>query len=227
MKYLVFLLFACCTCAHAQDPDFWIGAYGVSPHWNPMTRNCNSVRGVLPVTPQPPPEAPPPTVRNCLTTNTIGLARTLGLNLIGVSIETELAAVDHVERARNPWGNNAVLDVVEAAAANDLRSSIYDGRLSERFKGERIMLHPESADDFDNRSSILLSNETEFRDREFIGNPWSTTLLQRSGDAMNCVRMGQSGSVVNGITLDRIREMSVYRDWSPPTPLPPISASII
>jgi hypothetical protein len=221
MKYLVFLLFACCTCAHAQDPDFWIGAYGVSPHWNPMTRNCNSVRGVLPVIPRPPPEAPPPTVRNCLTTNTIGLARTLGLNLIGVAIETETAAVDHVERARNPWGNNAVLDVVEAAAANDLRSSIYDGRLSERFKGERIMLHPESADDFENRNSTPLQNIELFRDHQFDDNPWSTTLLQRSVLANNCVRMGQSGSVVNGITLDRIREMSVYRDWSPPTPLPP------
>ena len=57
MKHLLFLIMVVCSVASAQtvppDPDFWIGAFNVSPHWNPQIRICQSVSGMLPDNPPP------------------------------------------------------------------------------------------------------------------------------------------------------------------------------
>ncbi|MFZ1730276.1 MAG: hypothetical protein WAV84_09160 [Bacteroidota bacterium] len=54
MKHLFLLLMLCSFTANAQDPDFWIGAWGVSPHWDATVRNVYPVRGALHLVPPPP-----------------------------------------------------------------------------------------------------------------------------------------------------------------------------
>ena len=160
----------------------------------------------------PPPER---TVLNCLSEQTIELAGELGLNLVGVSIDTEHPLFDHVVREpeHNQWENNAVLEVCEAADDQNLRACIFDGRLSGRFRGERVMLHPESADDFVSRGSYSTADDGDFLLFPIDDNPCSTTLLQRTGGS-NCVIMDGNAGTISGVTVNRMRELSVYRNWT-------------
>ncbi len=57
MKHTIFLFLLCCCTAQAQDPEFWIGSWGVTPQWDATVRNVWPVRGMLNPLILPPPRS--------------------------------------------------------------------------------------------------------------------------------------------------------------------------
>lgn len=55
MKHLLLLVLLCCFTAQAQDPDFWIGSWNVTPQWDASERTVWPARGMLNPVPPPPP----------------------------------------------------------------------------------------------------------------------------------------------------------------------------
>ncbi|MFZ1730277.1 MAG: T9SS type A sorting domain-containing protein [Bacteroidota bacterium] len=133
------------------------------------------------------------------------------LNLVGVNIRTDddpahPARWDYAHPDSNWWNTSAVREVCERANAYGLNVLINDAKLGGRFNGERIILHPESSDDFGTHGGYDTDTRTEF-------SSFSTTLLQRDGGT-NCIKMDNNAGTVSGLQLNRIQELSVYRDWT-------------
>ncbi|MFZ1731593.1 MAG: hypothetical protein WBQ23_02940, partial [Bacteroidota bacterium] len=140
------------------------------------------------------------------------------LNLVGVNLRTDddpahPARYDHAHPDSNFWNNSAVREVCESANARGLNVLINDAKLGGRFNGERIILHPESSDDFGTHGNYTPEAITEFSAFGVPDNPFSTTLLQRYG-GNNCILMANDAGTVSGLQVDRIQELSVYRDWT-------------
>ncbi len=77
--------------------------------------------------------------------------------------------------------------------------------------GERIILHPESSDDFTTDGGYDPDDPTEFRQFVHDPSPFTTTLRQRTG-GFNSIYMSGNSGTVSGMTLERLQEMSAYRD---------------
>ncbi len=131
-------------------------------------------------------------------------ARRLNLDLIGVQVQS-----GNVVRDTNMLGNNVVLDVCDAAAAEDLNVCIMDLQLAERFKGERIMLHPESSYDFTERSSTPVT-EGSLDNFPLQEIKLSRSILEKD-DRPNAIRVTPSMDDVAGLTDKRMQELSVWR----------------
>ena len=124
---------------------------------------------------------------------------------------------DHVEPGNNTWNNNAVEEVCRSADALDLQVLVRDAQVERRFMGERIMLHPESTDDFATHGNYTPENHGAFRQFVLDDSPFTTTLAQRIG-GLNCIYMQNDAGTVSGMTVDRIQEMSAYLENDPEDP---------
>lgn len=217
MKHVFFFALLCSFTAQAQDPDFWIGSWNVTPRWDASERNVWPVRGML--NPVPAPPRIDATLLNCLSDSILPRARWLGLNLVGVNIraDEESTTHDHVEPGNNAWNNNAVEEVCRSADALNLQVLVRDAQVERRFMGERIMLHPESTDDFTTHGNYTPDDRNEFRQFVLPGSPFTTTLAQRVG-GLNCIYMQNDAGTVSGMTVDRIQEMSAYLAGDPQDP---------
>lgn len=217
MKHIILLLLLCSCTAQAQDPEFWIGSWGVAPQWDATIRNVWPVRGMLNplILPNPDNGAEARTLLNCLSDSILPRAHWLGLNLVGFTVRAyeglqNLNQGDHVIPDSNFWNNNAVDEVCRSADAHDLQVLVRDEQLSRRFMGERIMLHPESADDFGTHGDFDPFTQQLFNEHILYPNPFATTLRQRDGGP-NCIYMSGNSGTISGMTLARLLEMSAYR----------------
>jgi hypothetical protein len=144
----------------------------------------------------------------------------LGLNLAGVNIRADEDPNnfhDHVVPDHNFWNNNAVDEVCRSADAQGLHVLVRDGQLSGRYMGERIMLHPESFDDFETHGGFTADTDDFFNSFILDPSPFTRTLREREGE-LNCIYMSENSGEVSGVTLERIQEMSAFRDADPNDP---------
>lgn len=194
--------------AQVEDPDFWIGSWGVSPVWDDSTRTCLAISGVDSF-------QPGAVAKHVVSTLRLDQARALGLNLVGAGIRTfPKWGEDHIRRDLNTWRNNAVEELCIGASVRDQQVSVADGQLNAMFRAERIILHPESADDF---ASSGFETESEHDFTKFIidNNPFTTSLEERLA-TINCVKLKPDTSEVSGLSDLRFDELSAFRDEQPP-----------
>ncbi|MGB5073065.1 MAG: hypothetical protein WBQ23_02930, partial [Bacteroidota bacterium] len=128
----------------------------------------------------------------------------LNLDLISVPV-----SVGNVVRDTNMLGNNVVEDVCDAALADTLNVCIQDAEIAEKFKGERLMFHPESGDDFTSPSNSTVP-ESGFDDFPFIDIRLSRSVLAAT-ESMNATRVTPTLDVISGLSVKRKQELSVRR----------------
>lgn len=108
-------------------------------------------------------------------------------------------------------GNNVIEDICDAALADTLDVCIQDEEIAARFKGERLMFHPESSDDFANPcatdSRVM---EVGFDDFPFTSLRLSRSILA-SPDRPNAMRITPGIDEVSGLSIKRKQELSIRR----------------
>ncbi|MFZ1729968.1 MAG: T9SS type A sorting domain-containing protein [Bacteroidota bacterium] len=163
--------------------------------------------------------AEPRTLLNCLSDSILPQAHWLGLNLVSVNICVDDDLVnphDHLRRDRNHWNNNAVTEICESAGVEGMQVLIADAQLGSRFSGQRIMLQPESIDDFRTQGSFTTSYHTPFDEYLFIPSPFARTLRDRKGNTPNSIKFTSNQDTVSGVTDVRLSELTALTEGTTP-----------
>lgn len=230
---VILLLFAATAFSQSYSP-FYVGSWAFGPEFDYPPRILYSVRGFDNSTPPP-----PDSVRyHRLTPVQLDRARELGLNLIGVTVQTSRGPFtntlvqtippgsdthhtlndrgfngDFVRRDRNPLNANAVAEICDAAisAADTLMVSISDYALEDYLRGEHLMFHPETDDNFEAQGSHWLGTEPDFDDSPMTNMNLSRPLTDRSVGGPNCIRMEANKGTISTLADEKKRELSLFR----------------
>jgi hypothetical protein len=233
---IVAMLCLAATASSQIYKPFYVGSWGVTPEFDYPPRALYSVRGYDDTTPLR------DSVRyHLLTPVQLDRARELGLNLIGVTIETAPGPPtnilwqeiprgsgimvsrsdrgyqgDFIRRDRNVRAANAVAEICDAAvgASDTLMVSITDYALEDFLRMDHVMFHPEADSDFGNQGNYTLVSEEGFTNIPFNDIKLSTPLLARDVDD-NSLRMEPDKGTISGLEEDRKRELSLFRaSWN-------------
>ncbi|MBR9975721.1 MAG: hypothetical protein KFF77_09090, partial [Bacteroidetes bacterium] len=200
-----FILAACVlsagAVAQAQTEPFTIGVNGFSPEFHPMLHRTHFVQGV---------RATPTADQRLyfLSPAQFALARELGANMIASILfpDSVMTTIEH----------NVVHQICDSAAPawqpNPLQVTVQDFGLSDLLAGERIMLHPESALDFENRGSFQPFEGEDFNNLP-IPSANLAAPLEDAAPANRCILMEANRGEISGVVEDRRLELSMYRDW--------------
>ncbi len=200
-----FILAACVlsagVVAQAQTEPFTIGVNGFSPEFHPMLHRTHFVQGVR--------ANPTPDERlYFLSPTQFTLARDLGANMIA-----SVLFPDSVLTTIEP---NVVHQICDSAApawqSNPLRVTVQDFGLSDLLAGERIMLHPESALDFENRGNFQQFEGLDFNNLP-IPSANLAAPLEAAAPANRCLRIEPSMGQISEVDTARKLELSVFREW--------------
>jgi hypothetical protein len=194
-SHLVPLLLLFASGAYAQDP-FHIGAHGFTPEWDQSAVSLHFVEGFT-ANPSTPYER-----LHHLSRVHFDSARALGLNLASIVVHPDFVTPEP----------NAIVQI--SSEATPLNVAIMDFGILTAIIGQRIMLHPEAAADFDQRGSYTLANDHLFNDLPLTNSNLSTPLgIDIPGS--NCLYMEAGKGAISSMDTLRKRDLSTFREaWN-------------
>ncbi|MFA6233456.1 MAG: T9SS type A sorting domain-containing protein [Bacteroidota bacterium] len=143
------------------------------------------------------------------------LTRFTQLEDLGVDLTELTIHQDHlIPPPANPHNIVRELNAASLArsGAEPIDLCIFDFPMRAAAGAERVMLHPEHWEDFENRGSFTVSGNDLFRDYPDLNLRFDHQLGLTESDVDNCIRMNGAGTV-SGLTPVRLHELSVHRRY--------------
>ncbi|MBR9977535.1 MAG: hypothetical protein KFH87_05555, partial [Bacteroidetes bacterium] len=203
-KYYVLCMLSCLlitgNVAGQQADPFYVGTYGFTPEWDANLHKTHFVRGVT-GTPSNDWER-----IHYLSQVQFDRARELGMNLVYPAVYPRNVA------DTTPGVIEQIHDAAIADHNNPLYMSVLEFTLGDYLHGERIMLHPESGNDFDQQGSYLQTQDEQFIDFPVQGARLATPLREHKAQ-INSIQMEHGFGVISGVNMKRKLELSMYRNY--------------